>query len=141
MSYKTAVQLGLLSVSSDVLNSVVTNDVNDIVGRFPNVFKGIGELKGFTVKLHIDENVEPVAQPVRRLPFGLRDKIKNKLNELLAGGIIERVEGVGTSWVSPLVAILQDSGEIRQTVDMRQANRAILRERHPIPTVKERLAA
>ena len=33
--------------------------------KFPKVFQGLGKLKGYQLKLHIDENVRPVAQPVR----------------------------------------------------------------------------
>ena len=34
--------------------------------------QGIGKLKGYQLKLHIDDNVRPVAQPVRRIPFSRR---------------------------------------------------------------------
>ena len=40
-------------------------------------------------KLHINEDVTPVLQSVRRLPFGLRDKVDGRLDELLGMGIIE----------------------------------------------------
>ena len=36
-----------------------------------------------------------------------------------------------------MVVILKRSGEIRVYVDMRCANEAVLRERHPIPTLEE----
>ena len=37
----------------------------------------------------------------------------------------------------PLVAVEKPDGDI--CLDMRQANRAILREKHPVPTVEETL--
>ena len=43
--------------------------------KFPKVFQGLGKLKGYQLKLHIDENVQPVAQPVRRIPFSRRAKV------------------------------------------------------------------
>ena len=78
----------------------------------------------------------PVAQPVRRLPFGLRNKVKQKLDELLDKDIIEEVAHKPTEWVSPLVVVPKD-GDIRICVDMRRAKSAIERERHPIPTIEE----
>ncbi len=66
----------------------------------------------------------------------MREKLEGKISELLANDIIEPVEGP-TPWVSPLVIMLKTSGKIRVCVDMRQANRAIVRERHPIPTIDE----
>ena len=50
--------------------------------------------------------------------------------------IIESVEGP-TPWVSPVVVVPKQNGEIRLCVDMRRANEAIIRERHPIPTVDD----
>ena len=76
---------------------------------------------------------------MRRLPFGLRDKVDEKLDELLDMGIIEEVpEATPTTWVWPLVVVPKVGGkDIRVCVDMRRANEAIIRERHPIPTIEE----
>jgi len=100
------------------------------------VFTGVGKLKDFELKLHVDPNVLPVAQKLRRVPFALRDKVKAKIDELLEGDMIERVEGP-TTWASPVVVAPKPSGEIRLCVDMRRANEAVIRERLPIPTVDE----
>ena len=62
--------------------------------------------------------------------------MKAKIDELLDGDIIERVEGP-TTWASPVVVAPKLSGEIRLCVDMRRANDAIIQERLPIPTVDE----
>lgn len=140
LSNKTATDLSLLSYSHDVVCNVLPEVAHDIFSSYPTVFQGLGKLKGFKVKFHVDKGVEPVAQPVRRLPIGFWDKVKKKLGTLVADDVIERAVGVPSRWSSPLVCVLRDSGEIRMTVDMRQANRAILRERHPIPTTKEMLA-
>ena len=56
-------------------------------------FDCVGKLKEFQAKLHVDESVKPVAQKLRPPPFGLRDKIEQKLNELVDFDIIEPVEG------------------------------------------------
>jgi len=139
MSFDTACGLGLLSLSDSVIACVLPDDPNMIMKQFPEVFNGVGKLKGVKLKLHIDRDVSPIAQPVRRLPFGYRDKIKAKLQELVGNDIVEPISGIGTTWVSPLVCVLQDSGEIRQTVGMWLVKKAIVRERHPIPTTKEML--
>ena len=94
-------------------------------------------LKDYQLKLHINDSVKPVAQSPRRKPFQLREKVDCKLNELLASDIIEEVPDGPTEWVSPLVVIPKSDGDIRMCVDMRRANEAIDRERHPIPTVEE----
>ena len=85
----------------------------------------------------MNKDVKPVAQPVRRLLFGLRDKVDRKLDELLKEDIIEEVPSGPTEWVSPLVVVPKPDGDIRVCVDMRRANEAIERETHPIPTIEE----
>lgn len=103
---------------------------------YKEIFEGVGKLKDFQVKLYVNPDVPPVAQPVRRTPFSLRDKVKEKIEELIAMDIIEPVEGP-TPWASPVVVVPEQSDEIRLCADMRRANEAIIRERYPILTVDE----
>ena len=76
--------------------------------------------------------------PGDRAPLGssLERESVEKLHELEQMDIIEKVKGP-TPWVSPIVVVPKHSGEIRLCIDMRKANEAVVRERHPIPTVDE----
>ena len=123
-----------LQVPGISVNSVV--DRNELIAKHQAVFGGIGKLKDYQLKLHIDTEVQPVAQPLRRPAFSLREKIEKKLDELLHEDIIERVDGP-TPWVNPVVVVPKPNGEVRLCVDKRCANKAIIRERHPIPTIDE----
>ena len=107
-----------------------------IMSDYKEVFDGVGKLKDYQVKLHVNPNVPPVAQPVSRTSFSLRDKVKKKVQELVSMGIIEPVKGL-TPWVSPVVVVPQQNDKIPLCVDMRWANEVIIRERYPIPTVDE----
>ena len=51
---------------------------------------------------------------------------------------LKKVNGP-TSWINPLVAVEKPNRDIRICLDMRQANHAILRQKHPVPTVEETL--
>lgn len=79
--------------------------------------------------------MNPVIQPIRRIPFHLLEKLDRKLEELQQFDIIEKVEGPSI-WVSPIV-VPKKYSEIRLCIDMRRANKAVVRERYPIPTVEE----
>ena len=115
---------------------VKSDFANQLKVQYPKVFTGVGKLKDFELKLHVDPNGTACGtQKLRRVPFALRDKVKAKIDDLLEGDIIERVEGP-TTWASPVVVAPKPSGEIRLCVDMRRANKAIIRERLPIPTVE-----
>ncbi|PFX31209.1 Uncharacterized protein K02A2.6 [Stylophora pistillata] len=133
---ETAVKLGLLRLGpSHAVNAV--NTEADIKEKYKELFNGVGLLRNYELKLNIDESVKPVAQPVHRIPFGVRDNVERKLDELMESGIIEEVPEGPTGWVSPLVVIPKADGDIRICVDMRCANQAIVRERQPIPTIVE----
>jgi hypothetical protein len=138
----TSIQLGLLWLKTDNVNYVTGgNTVYDILKKHEEIFMDntIGKLKDYKLKLHINEDIKPVVQSVRRIPYGLRKKVEDKITELERMDIIEKVDGP-TSWVSPVVVAPKPSGDIRICVDMRMANVAVERERHPIPTVDEVLA-
>ena len=97
----------------------------------------MGKLRDHTVKLNIDEKVIPIAQPQRRIPFHVRDKVKDAFEKVEKEGIIERVpENQPTPWVSPMAVVLKSDGTVRLCVDMRMANQAIQRVCHLIPTVE-----
>ena len=56
-----------------------------------------------------------------------------KLTELVDLDIIDGP----SSWISPVVVVPKKNGDIRLCLDIRRANRAVMRERYPIPTVDE----
>ena len=97
------------------------------------------KFKNIRVKFHINENVTPVAQRERRIPFALREKVKQELNRLEAEGIIEDISSEPTPWLNPLVVVPKGNNKIRLCVDMRNANKAISRTRYPTPTVDDLL--
>jgi hypothetical protein len=131
LGYQASDSLGLIRVCNSVTEM-------DVVQEFPTVFKGIGKFNGNPVKLHIDEKVPPVAQRHRRVPFQLRKAVDAEIDIWLQEDVIERAEGP-TPWVSPIVVIEKPKqpGKVRICVDMREGNKAILRERHVMPTVDE----
>ncbi|XP_022788129.1 uncharacterized protein LOC111328046 [Stylophora pistillata] len=133
---ETTVKLGLLRPGPSHAVNVVNTEA-DIKEKYKELFSGVGLLRDYELKLNIDDSVKPVAQRVRRIPFGVREKVERKLDELLENGIIEEVPEGPTGWVSPLVVIPKADGDIRICVDMRCANQAIVRERQPIPTIEE----
>lgn len=132
LSYESAKALRVIHVQ------VCAVGTTSVLDKYTDCFEGLGKLKNYKLKLHIDETVKPIAQPVRRVPFPVRKQIDNEIEKLLELDIIEKVCGP-SHWVSPVVAVPKrdTSSEVRLCVDMRMANRAIVRERQPIPTVDE----
>lgn len=125
---ETAKALQVLKVGFDIGHVSI-----DTQSEFP-------KFKDVIVEIPIDDSAQPVQQAYRRVPYALEDKIDEKLRMLLKQGIIEKVTGP-SPWVSPMVPVLKDSGEVRLCVDMRRANQAVIRETHPLPLVDEILGS
>ena len=120
------------------LSKTETNAPANLIEEYDDLFYGLGKLKNYQIELHIDEDVPPVAQPHRRVPFHVRKQLEEQLRRDEELGVIERIKGP-TPWVSPIVVAPKPKspGKVRVCVDMRQANKAIKRERHVKPTIKE----
>ena len=130
---ETSEKLGLLRVGPQVRR---VTDKGHPANKYPALFRGLGKLKDFQLTVPIDPDVTPVAQKVRKIPFSLQGPVEQKLEDLLEQNIIEKVSGP-TPWVSPVVCAPKKNGDIRLCVDMRRANAAVLRERHPMPTLDD----
>ncbi|XP_053692225.1 uncharacterized protein K02A2.6-like [Sabethes cyaneus] len=125
LSKSTALELNVLKIYGEVF---CVRDKADLE---------VGKLKNLQVKLKINTDVLPVQQPARRLPIPLLDIVEEKLNDLLQQDIIEPAP-LKITWASPLVVTPKDCGKnVRLCVDMRMANKAIIPERHPLPTFDE----
>ena len=59
--------------------------------RYAEIFKAeLGIVKGVTAKLHLKDNVKPVFQKVRLVPYALRPAVEKELKKMEDEGIIER---------------------------------------------------
>ncbi|MCG7866506.1 MAG: hypothetical protein JAY74_09055 [Candidatus Thiodiazotropha taylori] len=124
----------------DMIHFAFTSLSPSIPDQFQSLFDGkMGKIDGVQVKLHIDQSVQPVSQRHRRIPFHVRKDVEAELQRLEDQGVIEPVSGP-TPWVSPVVVVPKKSSGVRVCIDMRMANKAISREKHPMPTADELMA-
>ena len=109
---KTAQQMQLITVRNDKIKpcpgpaecvSTATVNVNmtssrqlegltleHVCSQYEDVFDGLGNL-GTPLRLEVDETVNPVQKPLRRVPEALRTPLKEYLDDLEAIGLIEKV--------------------------------------------------
>ncbi|PAA74746.1 hypothetical protein BOX15_Mlig024279g1 [Macrostomum lignano] len=104
-------------------------------GRFSNVGEGLGKIKGFVHKPKVNPAVTPVAQPLRKVPLSLKEPVKKEIHKLLAEGVIEEVHA--SEWVSNLVVVPKPNGSLRICNDLRNPNKAIVPDKHPLPTFEQ----
>lgn len=138
LSFKTASDLGIVKILNSV-QSCRGKRVENILRDYDCLFHGLGKLKDIQLKLNVDETIDPVHQKHRRVPFKTRDKLEAAIRKLYDEDICEDVGNDPTPWVSPVVFIPKpnDPENYRLCVDMRAANKAIKRVKHPMPTADE----
>ena len=107
---ETCKRLKLLSANTHSVNHISNSDAQTplptlkLLEDYADLFNGLGKLKEKKVHLHIDENIPPIVQRYRRVPFYVRkdiEELKAKDEKL---GVIEKADGP-TPWVSPIVVV------------------------------------
>lgn len=124
-------KLGVLRIGTDVATvkcfTFLFHTKHSLQQQYPQVFQGVGNLKIKGISQHIDPNVKPVvAQPLRRLPFNLRQKVDQNVEKLLDMELVNGPNPMGKP--NGVVIIVPNANdEMRRTcLDMRQANQAII---------------
>lgn len=126
LGYQTAKILKVLKIGQDV------QDVNNVEAA---VKSELGKIKGIMIEIPMNGNVKAVQQPYRRIPVPLEKIVDEKISDMLARGIIEKVNT--SKWISPLVITPKPDGDVRVNVDMRRVNEGVEREHHPLPTIED----
>ena len=92
---ETAIALGVLKLGTPVqINSLEASTdgikgASSVLDKFSGCCEGIGKLRDFQLKIPIDPEVQAIAQPISQIPDHLRDKLSDKLDELVKLDIIE----------------------------------------------------
>ena len=104
--------------------------------RFRRVFAdGVGVLAG-EYHMVLDESVRPVQQTPRRVPFDIRERLRETLEDFEKREIIARVT-TPTPWISSMVVVTKKNGKLRICLDSMDLNRALHRENYHLPTIEE----
>ncbi len=133
---------GYLKESVDSVDSETTPSttgkpltVESTTVEYKDVFTGIGKFKD-PYNITLKEDANPVIHPPRRVPFGLYDRLKDKLSTMEKDEIISKVDQP-TDWVSSLVVVEKSDNSLRLCLDTVHMNKAIRREHFHIPTFDE----
>lgn len=107
-----------------------------ILQDYEDVFsEELGEFKDYEYEIMVDKDVPPKAQRQRPVPAMIESKLKAEIERMLKEDVIE--EATGTSWISPVHIVYKGNGELRICVDLREVNKAVIRERFPIPRIQD----
>ena len=104
----------------------------DVLEEFHGVFTGLGKFDQF----HITIEEKPVIQAPRRVPHGLQDRLKEKLDQMEHERITAKTDKP-TDWVKSLVIVEKKDGGLRLCLDPKDLNSAIRREHFQILTFED----
>jgi hypothetical protein len=100
--------------------------------EYAEVFTGLGCVPGIA-RIATREDVQPVVERCRKVPFGLDEALKKELDRMvIAMNVISKVTEP-TEWVSSIVVVMKPNGKIRVCLDPQNLNRAIRREHLKLP--------
>ena len=119
--------------------NIVNPSANVWQNKFPDLFRGLGCMKG-----NYSLALKNVAQPfsvatLRRVPLPLLPEVKLELEKMVDQGVIMPITEP-TEWCAPMVVIPKSSGKVRICGDFVELNKHIIRERFELPTVDATLA-
>ena len=122
-----------MTVNSDNIMSVDSPPAqSDLIADFSN---GEGMLQE-KLHLQVDKSVPPVVLPLRKVPFALRESLKQELDGLGVTGTCRCSHRLGF--------ISHDTqtrnGNIRLCIDPRPLNKALKRNQYPLPLLDDLLA-
>ena len=140
LSAETCAQLGLLKVEIEPYEEVHSLESKilteeQIIVNYRDVFEGLGHIGDTTIVN--DPLVKPTQHSPRRVPIAIRDKVKEKLEDLESKGIVEKVT-IPTEWISSMVVVTKPS-KIRICLDPQDLNKAVIRPKYQMPTLDELL--
>lgn len=102
-----------------------------------DVFGDTGLMQTEPISIELKEGSVPVAVTTARgVPFPLMPQVKQELERMEAGGVIETITEP-TEWCAPMVPVRKPGGDVRICVDFKDLNRCVKRQVHPIPTYEQ----
>jgi Reverse transcriptase (RNA-dependent DNA polymerase) len=108
-----------------------------IIQLHGSVFKkSLSPIKNYEVHVQIKSGAVPVFRKPYNVPFALRDKVKQTLEEMVRDKIIFPV--TRSDWASPIVVIEKKNGDLRICTDFKgTVNKVIDVDTYPIPHVED----
>ncbi|GBO20528.1 Uncharacterized protein K02A2.6 [Araneus ventricosus] len=117
------------------LNSVCQISAADPKAKFPELFKGLGVMKGcYSMKLKPGAIPFAITSP-RRVLIPLLKQTKAELKRMVEEKVITPVLKP-TEWYAPVVIVPKSDGNVRICVDLIELNKNVMRELHPLPKAK-----
>ena len=132
----TSESMNLITVHYNHLSIAQVEDTANVELGYEDVFASEqGSLPGIA-HFQVDEAAIPSVSASGRIPLAMKTRVKEELERLESQSILAKVEEP-TSWCSRMVVATRKSGKLRICIDPRPLNKALKRERYPLPTLDD----
>jgi len=128
------VKLGLVQWNRIVF-ILATLTLGNVYQKYSNIFDGSKIKLPFTYHMKLKNNTLPIMEPVRRVPFTLKNKLKSVLTEMEEQVDIVKVDEP-TEWVLPHVNVKKKE-KLKVVMDTRKLNQYVICEMYRMPTIED----
>ena len=114
--------------------------MQDLLREYDDIFSlhhpsDLGTTDQITHSINTGDH-EPIQQPPRRLPFSLRSKTNELVQEMLKQGVIQPLR---SPWASPMVLVEKKDGNVRFCIDYHRLNAVTKMGVFPLPRIDDSL--
>ena len=141
--FKLVIKKGLLLqiISCPTPSTLVQQHgaITKLLNEFNKVFEvptALPHLRGHKHQIVLKEGTEPVCERPYRYPFYQKTEIEKIVHDLLEVGYIKSSH---SPFSSPVLLVRKADGSWRMCIDYRSLNKAIVKDKYPIPIVDELL--
>ena len=114
--------------------------LKELVLKFTDVFAlDPSQLGTTTMVRHVidTEDSHPVRQPPRRVPFALRGRVEEMVDDMLQRGIVKPSK---SPWASPIVLVAKKDGATEFCIDYCRLNAITKMDTFPLPQIDNLIA-
>ena len=107
------------------------------LSKYGSIFRdGIGKVKGVKASLTLKKDAKPKFLKARPVPYALKPKIEQELENLERQGIISKANT--SDWATPIVPVVKPNGQIRICGDFKvTVNQALEVDKYPSSRVED----
>ena len=93
---------------SSSVDAITTELSRHLLKQFPNLTPPGRMIQGFEHEPPVNKTVQPVAQPMRRVPVAYREATEKELKRMESEDVLEKIDS--SPWVSNMVLQWKDKG-------------------------------
>ncbi len=121
-------------------DSVDSKNESTLVKEYPEIFSGLGCIKGQPINIKLKEGTIPYhINAPRHIPLPMLDKVKAEILRMEKLGVIRKVDQP-TEWCHPIVIVGKPNNKIRLCIDLTKLNLGVRREFYQLESVEESIS-